>query len=287
MHCPNCGTENEGANKFCITCGTSLAGDKFGKQYAAPPHSVNAQRAQIGSSVIEMMNIWGPFAGLGPRYAHNGYLAKGQSEKAPQLIEKIAEGFKEREIPNTSIREETLVAKGLLVESRPYFILKRRLTTLALYVAEFGKDLFISHASYLKSPISNFRGIFIGAMLGFELLFFLSVPGAFGSLLIDSGYGSSIGSALAGFSFVMCCIGPLGTINTGLLALLLVYSIYSWITDRDFFAALRVPPNEFDEDDLMAMEKAVVETVKESLTSLGLNWDDLEKASIGRDRRLF
>lgn len=86
---------------------------------------------------------------------------------------------------------------------------------------------------------------------------------------------------------LLCLIGPLGTLNGLALLLLFIYSLYKWFTERDLWAALRVPPDEFDEDDLMAMEKAVEQTVLGSLDEIGLNAEDLIPALPTTQRRFI
>jgi hypothetical protein len=54
------------------------------------------------------------------------------------------------------------------------------------------------------------------------------------------------------------------------LGFFVVFSLYKWLTDRDILAALRQSPNEFDLDDTASLEKAVEQTVREALDSLGL-----------------
>jgi len=87
--------------------------------------------------------------------------------------------------------------------------------------------------------------------------------------------------------FLFCVIGPLGFVNTVLLILLLLFSAYKWLTEKDFWAALRVSPNEFNEDDLMAMEKAVEQTVRTSLDAIGLDASKLVAISNDHRRRLI
>ena len=48
-----------------------------------------------------------------------------------------------------------------------------------------------------------------------------------------------------------------------------------------------VAPNEFNEDDLMAMEKAVERTVRISLDEIGLDPDDLKLANSIQERRII
>ena len=72
------------------------------------------------------------------------------------------------------------------------------------------------------------------------------------------------------------------------LYLALIFSIYKYFTEKDFLAILRTRPNEFDEDDLMALEKAVEQTVRSSLDDIGLNPADLKPAAVqGNEIRLI
>jgi hypothetical protein len=249
------------------------------------------QRKTFGASQLSSLNIWGPFAGFGSRQQHLSWLMDGQGDKAEDLISKVSEKFQVREIPYAYITQETKVARGLLVESRPYFILRRGLVSLALYIAEFGKDMFVSLAAYLKPPISNFRVLLVSLMLIFHFYFIFFYPASVNNAFERASrqldvfnLGSFDASALLS---LLCIIGPLGMLNSLLIFILLVYSGYKWLNERDFLAALRVKPNEFNEDDLMAMSKAVEQTLRISLDEIGLNPDDLIPAKTADDRRII
>lgn len=232
---------------------------------------------------LELFNIWGPFAGYGTRRRHVGWLMNNQGLRKGDLINRVEKKFKEREIPGAYIFKPTLTARGVLVESRPYFVLRRGLVSLALYIGQFGRDLFISLASYLKPPISTFRMLIAGAMLLFQSFMTFIYPAAVNSAFTAMTQSFNLfggGELNTGpLLFLLCIVGPLGGLNSLALFLLFCFSVYKWLTEKDFFAALRVPPNEFNEDDLMAMEKAVEETVRQSLTDIQLNPDDLQATS--------
>jgi hypothetical protein len=251
-----------------------------------------------------LLNIWGPFAGYGTRRRHVGWLMDGEGHRALDLVAQVEAKFQEREIPGVTISKQTLTAKGIVVETRPYFLLRRGLATLALYISEFGHDLFISQVSYLKPPISNFRVLLLIAMLLFTVSMFLC--GGLSSL----SSASALGSATSGFnpynpygsprssspdlsglmclgSLLICCLSPLSCTTSIALPVFFGFSAYKWLVEKDFWAALRVPPNEFNEDDLMAMEKAVEEVVRQSLTDLKLNPDDLKAMTVGQGGQLF
>jgi len=239
---------------------------------------------------LELFNIWGPFAGYGTRRRHVGWLLEGEGHRVQELLKHVEDKFKEREIPGAQVFKPILTARGVIVERRLYFVLRRGLASLALYITQFGRDLFISQASYLKPPISNFRLLVAGAMLLFQgfmtFIYPVAVGGAFSALTrsfnLLGGGELNTGPLL----FLLCIVGPLGGLNSLALFLLFCFSVYKWLAEKDFWAALRVPPNEFNEDDLMAMEKAVEETVRQSLTNIQLNPDDLQ-ATATTGARLF
>jgi hypothetical protein len=201
------------------------------------------------------------------------------------------------------MRQETLVARGLIVESRPYFILKRGLVSVALYINQFGQDLFVSLVSYLKPPISNFRVAVLGLMLLFWAYMMFIYTNALKNEFISylTGLADSFSGGLNLFGnasptpppspealiALLCVIGPIGLLNNLALLLFAVYSAYKFLTEKDLLAGLRVPPNEFNEDDLMALEKAVEQTVRISLDEIGLNADDLKPIASSEGRRLI
>lgn len=325
MNCPNCGTYNESTSRFCMKCGQALssvpvtAADAPAASpppaqtltgwtpagYAAPPpaqysspqfsYAPQPGYAAVpfhGASGRSGVGLWGPFAGYGARRRHVGWLMDGEGHRAPDLQAQVDAKFKAREIPGAFLYQDTLVAQGVFVETRRYFIIRRGLASLALYIAPFGKDLFISQASYLKPPISNVRAIAAGVMLlvqGYMTFFYpATLAGAANSLssFFDP-FGGGSGFGAGPLIFLACVLGPLGGLNALALTALLCFSAYKWLTEKDFLAALRVPPNEFNEDDLMAMEKAVEETVRQSLDGIGLNSKKLIPMTSEAPRRLI
>lgn len=264
----------------------------YQEQYYQPPMQqqqgdyISPSSGQVG---LSMLNIWGPFAGYGTRRRHVGWLMDGKASHLKNLTQRIHQRLQERQVAGMRTAWQTLTAKGLLVESRPYFLVNKGLATLGLNISAFGKDLFVSIATYLKPPISNFRALLAGMSV---LLFFVGGPimgAAMGAATSGiSLYGGNLGSAMSSLALTLCCMGPLLGINAIAFPILLLVSAYKWLTERDFFALLRIPPNEFSEDDLMAMEKATEQTVRISLDDIGLNPAELKPASVqGQETRLI
>lgn len=269
---------------------------QYAQQYPQqqyPQHQYpNPSSSQISTSTL---NIWGPFAGYGTRRRHVGWLMDNQAARYEDLLKRVSQRLKERQIPNTDVAWRILTARGIIVESRPYFIIQRGLVSLGLNIGAVGKDLFISMATYLKPPISNFRVLVAGLS---ALLFGLGGP------VIGGMINAAVSSMQASFSLfgstnsgpdmsflllpTLCCLGPLWTLNGILFPIALVYSAYKWLTEKDFFALLRVAPNEFNEDDLMSLEKAVEQTIRSGLDDIGLNPAELKPTAVqGSEIRLI
>jgi hypothetical protein len=86
----------------------------------------------------------------------------------------------------------------------------------------------------------------------------------------------------------LCCFGPLFPIALIAVPLILAYSFYKWLTERDIEAVLRTTPNEFDTDDIVSLEKSVEQTVRESLDVVGIEQQLMPPADeYGFRRRLI
>ncbi len=304
--CPHCGAEDPGGGKFCIHCGQPLAIPTTSEpstyteapfdlshppfpydssDEAAPP-SASSHEPETYAAVpanaselspppsplpfdytgVSAASIWGPFAGMGTRGRHVAWLLDNLGEKAEDLRKAVTQRFQERQIPDASVQPEILVAKGLLVEQRPYYLIQRGRITIGLYIAQFGKDLYISQVSYFKGPVSVARIVIVALMVLFALFYPMMFSGAVDNVNVGLGGVSGLGN-LAG---MLCCLGPIYLGTWVALLLMGIYALYKFVADKDILAPLRVQPNEFDQDDLIALEKSVEQTVRESLDVLGI-----------------
>lgn len=283
MICPHCGTADPGPGQFCIACGSRLPAPA-----EAPPLIPEAQPGptltpppapgpqamsdkligQMESAGRVPIKIWGPFAGYGMRGRHVAWLINDQGERAEALQEMVTARFERRAIPGATVEPVKLVRQGVLVDTRPYFLIRRGLTTAGLYIARFGQDLYVSQVTYFKGPISSLRVSLLAAALLFALLYPVFYSGALSQVSVDP-FGA-IGGALLGLTFLTCCLGPVYFFTWLALGILELFTIYKWLTEKDALAALRVPPNEFDIDDTVALEKSVEQTVREALDAVGI-----------------
>jgi hypothetical protein len=318
MYCPNCGSSNDDNFQFCQKCGTKLAG-LTRKQPTAPVTAGPGEAPQVipptpiasalyNPPLVQNMpsytsmetpghtplNIWGPFAGFGNRRRHIGWLMDGCGDRTNDLVNNIVAKFRERQVPDAKIYQDTLSARGVAVEKRPYFIFRRGLVSMGLNISRFGRDLFISIVSYLKPPFSNFRIIVVAAMAVIWFFSTFALPALIRASLSSTmngllgglyGGGSSGGST--GLFTLLCLVGPLAMINNLALLIFIIYSIFKWITVKDLWAGVRTSPNEFNEDDLMALEKSIEQTVRTSLDEIGLNSNDLKPIQSIDDSRII
>lgn len=293
--CPHCGAPDPGSGKFCIHCGqplfdTSTQPDAFSydgtdanpdslaylkdespEAKPAPlayPKDESPAGPKFSSQYtgVSTASIWGPFAGMGTRGRHVAWLLDNLGEKAEDLRNAVTKRFQDRGIPATSVQPRVLVAKGLLVEQRPYYLIQRGRTTIGLYIAQFGKDLYISQVSYFKGPISVARIIIVALMALFAIFYPMMLAGSADN--VNAGFGGI--SGLGNLVGMLCCLGPVYVGVWIALLIMVLYALYKFIVEKDILAPLRVQPNEFDQDDLIALEKAVEQTVRESLDVVGI-----------------
>jgi hypothetical protein len=227
----------------------------------------------MGSSG-QTSDLWGPFAGYGTRRTHVAWLLEGMSGRAETLRDTVMKRFNRRQIPEANVTQVQLTGKGVDVEQRPFYRIQRGMATVWLYIARFGEDLYISQVSYIKGPISKARVILALALVGFAVLSVLNIIAVSANLSAVADSVSLFGPTQEPSGLLIgatCCTGPLGAISQLTLLVGFAFSVYKFITEKDFFALLRAQPNEFQEDDIVSLEKAVNETVRQSADLIGID----------------
>ena len=248
-----------------VGSGSSPGYSSYPQSYGAPPVS------RMGFVGVSPFNLWGPFAGYGSRGRHVAWLLGTLGDRADMLRQAIGARFAARAITDALFVDKILVGKGVAVERRPYFLIQRKLVTAGLYIARLGEDIYISQVTYTRSPISKARIVLFVLMILLQIFFLL---GGFGYTL-DNLFSSTTllggGPDMGAFLFFLCCIGPLGLLNTVALLIAGVISIWRGVTDKDPWVVLRTSLNEFNHDDMIALEKAVEETIRECMDQVGID----------------
>lgn len=241
-----------------------------GQPWGSPPQPPYGPPnvAPMGPIGHSPFNIWGPFAGYGTRGRHVAWLLATMGDRADTLRNAIGVRFAARAIPEAVVSDKVLVGQGVSVEQRPYFLIQRKVATAGLYIARLGNDIYISQVTYARGPISVARIALLVAMLVFQLLFFVS-----GLSIVDSFSGGIFGSGPDEgiVTLFLCCIGPLGLFSSFALSAAVVITVWRTVTDKDPLAVLRTTLNEFNQDDVIGLEKAVEETIRECMDQVGID----------------
>jgi hypothetical protein len=242
-------------------------GNPYQQPYGPPP-SV-APMGPVGQSPF---NIWGPFAGYGTRGRHVAWLLGAMGDRADVLRNAISMRFAARTIVDAVASDKILVGQGLVVEQRPYFLIQRKVATVGLYLARLGDDIYISQVTYARCPLSVARSVLLAVMLIFQVFFLFGGSGSLlNSFSTSSLLGFGDGPDMGALAFFLCCIGPLGLINTMALLAAGLFTVWRTVTDKDPLAVLRTTLNEFNLDDVVGLEKAVEETVRECMDQIGID----------------
>lgn len=285
MNCPNCGNEIGNDAAFCMHCGKPVQQgspsasqqmasglSEVGKASVAAARELGQSTQQMAqrvggslSSSTSSVSIWGPFTGYGQRGRHVAWLLDGAGNQAGQLYNAVKTRFERREIPETVTVLKTLQLRGVNADPRPYFILQRRRATVALHIAQFGKDLYVSQVSYSLGPISMVR-VWAFIAMAVYAVFYTPIQMASLGAIANGDVGGFFSTIL-----LVCCGGPLFFASGLGVLFAIVFAGYRFITDRDILAPFRVTANEFDTDDLIALEKAVEQTVRDSLDEANLD----------------
>lgn len=288
MNCPNCNTPLRPGASFCPNCGQQVSAASPSPTVRTSQPSSSVSNAPPGTwqqttgGAIEQLgpsgqtsSIWGPFAGYGARREHVAWLLQGSGDRAEELRDTITDLFKRRQIPDAQIDQVTLTGKGIAIEQRLFYRIRRGLATVWLYVARFGEDLYVSQVSYIKGPISIWRLLIAGGLVSLVglagingLAAYINIQNTILSFDLMGGGGAQPNNFLIGST---CCTGPMGAVASLALQIGAIYSIYKFFTEKDILALFRSPPNEFQEDDIVSMEKAVNETVRQAADLIGID----------------
>jgi hypothetical protein len=297
--CPKCSKSNDAGFAFCMYCGTSLTlsekpRDADEKIFSPAVSSVARSEAtryppkigQMGEADYIGFDLWDPFAGFGRRGRHVSWLLNNLGNQAEALRDEVIKRFESRKIPEANDSPQRLSGKGFFAEQRPYYIIRRKIVSVGLYISRFGEDLYISQVTYAKGAISFGRMLLLALMIISVIFIFAELASFVTSIFLLVGISASdseiityilgLLAALRNYfnsylSSLSCILFPIGILSMFFIPLIIIHMLYRAYTDRDPFLLLRSPLNEFQQDDIIALEKAVEETVRQSLDSIGID----------------
>lgn len=200
------------------------------------------------------------FAGHGVLITHQSWLLSEGGESAGDMLTTSFDICQRRRIINLNVEPRNLQEQSSQTETRHYLILRRGVTTVFLYIAPAGRDLYISRATTVLTSIDSFR------------LF------------------TFIASIVIGFLCLISIILIPAAIVIGLyLGWFFYRSIRYWLRERDFWVYLRKGElNDFQLDDVALMEHVTDETLQAAAKILKLDSDKIVAPTRGyeHERRI-
>lgn len=158
MFCPQCGARNADTENYCNQCGTPLRQAMEAqtthqlKSQATPPaaepvHVWTASQMRPDSSSVGSVYL----DKLGERIDGWADLIDNQADQAAHVRELLLKRLRQRNMPQVTLSQQDVTLGGLMGESRPYQLSLHKIgTTIAVYVGEFGTDLYITWDVFVK-----------------------------------------------------------------------------------------------------------------------------------------
>jgi len=198
------------------------------------------------------------FAGHGVSVSHQSWLLNGDQAHARDVFSTILAILRQRTIVGLKVNSERLTERGIQTEEREYLTVQRGVTTVFIYVAPAGQDLYISRATAVLPTIDIFRVVIMGAWIVIAL---------FGSPILQTLIPGMAGVLLAGFltsiTFLFFWIP---------FIVFAIRSIRHWLIEKDLWVYLRSTElNDFQLDDIMLLEHVTDDTVLDAVKQLGLD----------------
>lgn len=231
--------------------------------YQLPP--VYGQQQLYNAPAVATPNTGGTlqraFASKGKPVRHQSWLIDGKQTQPATLRNVLVENIQRQGVMGVSAVPERLREHGVVMEERDYLRVQYGTSSIFVYMAPMGQNLYISRTSTVQQPYSRVR---IGVVIG--LLVLLVVSWILFAVINPSYIGDTNGTFAKTF-FSYAAFGLLFV-----FLFLLLRAVVSWIAELDFLAFLRPHTlNDFTLDALSAIEQITDKGIRESVKQVGLN----------------
>lgn len=215
----------------------------------------------------------GPFAEKGRQVDAWADVVEGMASKAQDLLNAFEQGVKDAEVPQLDLKEETLKGGGLQAERRSYRIVERGPGLVAVYVAGWGEDLYVSWRLF-ASPLSSQRiRNWLIACGAFGLLpsmcSLCSGVGGLSTMARRTGIGGRLMGAVLGLFGAVA--GILASIIGTVLTLSVLAALVGWLAARDPLLVWRKPLDEFAQDEVSALSIDVHKKLLRAIDAVGID----------------
>jgi len=250
-----------------------------------PPAAPQTSQLPIVSSHL-LFSSRRAFAGHGIFLRHRSFVLPRASAQLNQVQQTIEELLRQRN-PNVQLSGKDLREHGFYPEERHYLMLRQRASSIFVYIAPAGDDLYISRSTSVLCPINLGRIFALLLMITAICIPFLLLPNVMASAahnmatisnaaLTPSIYGASANTSapvtlgmaiLLGILTILCA-----TMNAIMLAWYLVCSIIHWLREKDLFIYLRsLYLKDFEMDDITLLEHITDTTIRAAVDKIGFD----------------
>lgn len=249
-----------------------------GNTSASQPFQVFAQQSEqaakhpivpMGTRTSSLVGARRAFAGYGISTTHQSWLLSTQAARANDVFSAVLETMHQRDQWNIKLQPAKLQEQGIQPEERYYLIVQRGVSTVFIYIAPSGNDLYISRATSVKRSLDAFRLIILAILFGGA--FFLPIIG--GSVAAGTTTNTAYGPVYTSGNILLSILFSLISICCWIYLLWQgIRSLRYWIREKDFLIYLRnLTLKDFEMDDIMLLEHATDETIRDALKQLNLD----------------
>ena len=214
------------------------------------------------------------FAGYGTLVTHHSWLLSGNSAHERAVFVATRDKLVQRNVARLAVNTSALTERGLLREEREYIIAHRGVSTVFIYAAPAGQDLYISRATTALPAISYVRVGLLAFLFLIMFIGFLQSPATFAYAGLFGGF--SFGTVIALICYVLSY--PI----LFFFIVLLIRSFIIWLVEKDFWKLLRPNIlNDFDLDDIIMLEHVTDHVVHDAVEQVGLDASKITPPVLG------
>jgi hypothetical protein len=233
--------------------------------YGAPPQVATTTTS---SGVAGLQRA---FAGKGVPVHHQSWLFDSKQVQSGTLRTALVENIHKQGVLGVSVVPEHLREQGVIMEERDYVKVQYGTSSVFVYIAPMGSNLYVSRISTVQQPVSRIRLVSLGSLFVLMLICYIFYANVNPSPENDLGTALLIAHINTFFSLAA----------NGLLLFflfVLLRSVIAWLAEKDFLAFLRPNRlNDFTLDTLSSIEHITDKGLRETLTQAGLNAEEITK----------
>lgn len=271
--------------------GSSSSSQPF-QTFAQQPSTGKHPIAQMGTPTSALIGNRHAFAGYGIPANHQSWLLSRQAARADDVFSTVMSIMGMRGSQNIRLQPAKIQEQGIKPEERYYLIVQRGVSTVFVYIAPSGNDLYISRATMVKCSLDLLRITIFCLLLAVAILG-PSISSAILSNMTTNLFGNLLGSSSGpSLGTSLCFSGLLFLASVFSWIYLILHGIRSlryWMREKDSLIYLRnLTLRDFEVDDIMLLEHATDETIREALQQLKLDASQIVPPAQGyqQQRRL-